>query len=171
MSHTYTLPALIHSYGLTQEQWFDPKWVYLDPYELPYYYRGRRVNLIRDGGAEPAWFEVPEARGRINRSILWRDKWKDLTVSEKDLLSWLTIYGSPIKRIAAVNTFGHGGFDSWVACSSKTGPALLQWHIQNVINQDIARACPDQKEPAVDNSVSWGERIASSLTGLLRLMR
>jgi len=171
MSHTYTLPALIHSYGLTREQWFDPKWVYLDPYQLPYYYRGRRVNLIRDEGAEPTRFEVSSVRGQANRPIKWLDKWEELTVSEKDLTTWLTIYGSPIKRIAAINTFGHGGFDSWVACSSKTGPALLQWHIQNVINQDLAKACPELKEPAVDNGVSWGERVASSLTGLLRLMR
>lgn len=171
MSHTYTLPALIHSYGLTREQWFDPKWVYIDPYQLQYYYRGRRVNLIRDENQEPVWFEVASTRNGGKRSIPWLDKWDELTVREVDLVSWLNIYGSPIKRIAAINTFGHGGFDSWVACSSKTGPALLQWHIQNVINQDIAKLCPDLPEPAVDNSVSWRERVASGLTGLLRLVR
>ena len=58
MSDIYTLPALVESYGLTIDQWFDKRWNLQDPFKLPYYFRGRRVNLIRGTGKFPERFEV-----------------------------------------------------------------------------------------------------------------
>lgn len=168
MSDIYTLPALVESYGLTIDQWFDKRWNLQDPFKLPYYFRGRRVNLIRGTGKFPERFEVQAVKGQANRPILWENKWEELTVSEKDLLVWMRKYGSDENRWSPLNTFDCGMLDSFTM-SRASGPSRFLWHLKNVRNEIAAAS---QENPVLEeNSASWGERIGAIVSGVIRLVR
>uniref|UniRef100_A0AB39CD21 Uncharacterized protein n=1 Tax=Pseudomonas phage RVTF4 TaxID=3236931 RepID=A0AB39CD21_9VIRU len=174
MSDIYTLPALVKSYGLTIEQWFDPKWNFMNPWKLKYFYRGRRVNLIRGEGPLPERFEVSAVKGQANRPLMWVHKWEQLTVSEENLLDWMNVYGKTDKRWSVLNTFGVSGFDAWVGENTKTGPSKLMWHIANTKAKDIHDSMPEEPEldiPFLGKEVSWTDRAIATVTGIIRLVR
>lgn len=170
MSDIYTFPGLTKSYGLTTDQWFDPKWNFMDPWKLKYFYRGRRVNLIRGEGHLPERVEVHTRQGENNKMILWKHVVDKLTVSEENLLHWMSVYGKADRRISPINTFGQGVLSSWAAEFSMSGPRRLLFHIANVQNEIAAQENPAAPVNEAGNATIF-EKVTTVAAGIFRLVR
>lgn len=113
MSTIYTLPAIIASYEVTMEQWFDPEWVYVDVRKLHYYYRGERAYLVFGSGQQPEYFEVRTLDGIVKSRYDWATHWEELTSSENAVHGWIRVWGKPKNRIGKADYTGMSWYDRW----------------------------------------------------------
>lgn len=168
MSVIYEFPTVIESYGLTLEQWFDPFWNYVDPYQLSYYYRGQRAYLICGNNHVPTFFEVHGKTSKEFIRLSFAKHWKELTTSEDNLSVWLATHGTESTRRAPICTYGQSMLETFICETKRIGGKRLLWHIENrkkELRKDTAVV--DNNEPP-SSFLETAAAVILSVTKLLR---